>query len=194
MKPGSSVEAAALLIFHSGCYSYLCIVSLKCVTTNPLFMPLIPSLLPGLLPSITHGQILNAQAHKTKLWKLPDMYTWQSLVIAGNVAWRMLISWTGFEFVWPCVGQKEPWDTETQQNWHWKKKLKKCRREGRMERRSVAGRGKWRETNIWYHLEAALYTRLLKKTWKKWRRGERGPNGWRDKWMVGEAGFGEQES
>lgn len=47
-----------------------------------------------------------------------------------KVAGRMLINRTGFECVWPCVGQKEPWDIETQQNWHWKQTDKKNMREG----------------------------------------------------------------
>lgn len=115
-------------------------------------------------------------------------YTQQSLVSAGKVAWRMLISWTGFECVWPCVGQKEPWDTETQQNWHWKQTEKKWG-EGGMERRSVAGREGRRETNIWYHLEAALYAftqkRNMKKNLKKrWEGAEKKGEG--DGWMEGQ--------
>lgn len=47
----------------------------------------------------------------------------KSLLSSAKVAWRMLINWTG----WPCVGQKEPWDTETQQNWHWKQTEKKMK-------------------------------------------------------------------
>lgn len=45
----------------------------------------------------------------------------------------MLINRTGFECVWPCVGQKEPWDIETQQNWHWKQTDKKNMRQGGRE-------------------------------------------------------------
>lgn len=70
-----------------------------------------------------------AAEHENTVDKLAR--TQQSLVSAGKVARRMLISRTGFECVWPCVGQKEPWDTETQQNWHWKQTDKKMREGGR---------------------------------------------------------------
>lgn len=72
----------------------------------------------------------------------------------------MLINRTGFECVWPCVGQKEPWDIETQQNWHWKqtdKKREGGEREGRESDGGKQGRrDRGGETNIWYHLEAVL--------------------------------------
>lgn len=149
------------------------------------------------------GKTLDAKECETKLHTLtnvPRTYSHQSLVSAGKVAWRMLISWTGFECVWPCVGQKEPWDTETQQNWHWKQTEEKWGREEWREEAWQGGRDRERETNIWYHLEAALYAFTQKRNKKKEVGGSaeegRGGrmDGWKDKRMDREAGFGEQES
>lgn len=177
-------------------------MSPKWVTTNLFSFLSIQSLSPDHCHTwCMEGRYWMLQSY-TNSQTCAHTYTQQSLVSAGKVAWRMLISWTGFECVWPCVGQKEPWDTETQQNWHWKQTEKKMR-EGGMERRSVAGRG-GTERNKYLISSRGCSVRIYskkkheKKIWKKGgrerRRRERGTDGWKDKRMDREAGFGEQES
>lgn len=114
--------------------------------------------------------------------------------VARKVAGRMLINWTGFECVWPCVGQKEPWDTETQQNWHWKQTEKKTR-EGATERSTEGRGGKYLISSRGRSVH--IYSKKKHEKKVGWSRKEEreGMDGWwKDKRMDREAGFGEQES
>lgn len=93
----------------------------------------------------------------------------KSLLSSAKVAWRMLINWTG----WPCVGQKEPWDTETQQNWHWKQTEKKMKGSNGEKKHGGGQRNKYLISSRGCSVH--IYSKKKhEKNWKKrWDRAEK---------------------